>query len=53
MSIDKCIMDVMPIFIKCIMDVMPIFALLIGQAEGILEKYCILAQSEVHHWLPL
>ena len=24
-----------------------------GQTEGILEKYCILAQSEVHYWLAL
>ena len=34
---------------KCIMDVMPICALLIGQEEGILEKYCIIAQSEGHY----
>ena len=32
---------------KCIMDVMPICALLYGQTECILEKYYILAQSEV------
>ena len=31
---------------KCIMDVLPICALLFGQTKGILEKYCILAQSE-------
>ena len=36
MSIDKCIMDVMP---SC--------ALIFRQTEGILENYCILAQSEV------
>ena len=33
---------------ECIMDVLPICALLFGQTEVILEKYCILAQSEVH-----
>ena len=38
---------------KCIMDVMPICALLFGQTEDILENYCILAQSEVHYWLAL
>ena len=38
---------------KCIMDVLPICALLFGQTEGILEKYCILAQSEAHYWLAL
>ena len=38
---------------KCIMDVLPICALLFGQTEGILEKYCILAQSKVHYWLTL
>ena len=36
---------------QCIMDVLPTCALLFGQTEGILEKYCILAQSEVHYWL--
>ena len=30
---------------KCIMDVMPICALLFRQTEGILENYCILAPS--------
>ena len=38
---------------QCIMDVLPICTLLFGQTEGILEKYCILAQSEVHYWLAL
>ena len=38
---------------KCIMDVLPICALLLGQTEGILEKYSILAQSEGHYWLTL
>ena len=38
---------------QCIMDVLPICALLFGQTEGILAKYCILAQSEVHYWLAL
>ena len=38
---------------QCIMDVLPTCALLFGQTEGILEKYCILAQSEVHYWLAL
>ena len=38
---------------KCIMDVMPICALLFRQTEGILENYCNLAQSEVHYWLAL
>ena len=38
---------------KCIMDVMPICALLFRQTEGILEIYYILAQSEVHYWLAL
>ena len=28
-----------------------ICALIFGQTEGIFEKYCILAQSEVHYWL--
>ena len=32
---------------QCIMNVLPICELLFGQTEGILEKYCILAQSEV------
>ena len=36
---------------KCIMVVLPICAHLFGQIEGILEKYCVLAQSEVHYWL--
>ena len=30
-----------------------IFALLFGQTEGILEKYCILVQSEGLYWLTL
>ena len=34
---------------KCIMDVLPICAFLFGQTEGILEKYCILAKSELHN----
>ena len=34
---------------KCIMDVMPICALLFRQTEGILKIYCILAQSEVNY----
>ena len=38
---------------KCIMDGLPICTLLSGQTEGILEKYCILAQSEVYLWLVL
>ena len=38
---------------KCMMDVMSICALLFGQTEDILEKYCILVQSEVHYWLTL
>ena len=38
---------------QCIMDFLPICALLFGQREGILEKYSILAQSEVHYWLAL
>ena len=38
---------------ECIMDILPISALLFGQTEVILEKYCILAQSEVHYWLAL
>ena len=38
---------------KYIMEVLPICALLFAKTEGILEKYCILAQSEVHYWLAL
>ena len=38
---------------KCIMDVLHICALRFRQTEGILEKYCILAQPEVHYWLAL
>ena len=38
---------------KCIMDVMPICVLLFRQTEGIFENYCILAESEVHYWLAL
>ena len=34
---------------QCIMVVLPICALLFGETEGILEKYFILAQSEVHY----
>ena len=34
-------------------QVLLICALLFGQTEGILEKYCILAQSEAHFWLTL
>ena len=34
-----------------IIDVLPNCALIFGQTEDILEKYCILAQSEVHYWL--
>ena len=34
---------------KCIIDVLPFCALLFEQTEGILEKYCILAHSEVHY----
>ena len=30
-----------------------ICAVLFGQTEGILEKYSIFAQSEVHYWLAL
>ena len=33
---------------QCIMDGWPICALPFGHTEGILEKYCILAQSEVY-----
>ena len=38
---------------KCIMGVLPICALLLGQTEDILGKYCILAQSEGYFWLTL
>ena len=38
---------------KCIMDILPICSLLLGQTEGILEKYFIPAQSEVHYWMAL